>query len=176
MKQTQRDERGRERGEEEEKEKEEEAKRERKGRDRDKEPNQREKKEADVLRHDVADILLKAKPTRSNLSTQQKKGLSYLKKNKDKIAIIPFDKGQGFVSIEQDELVKKSEAEFSNVSLDTKDTTKALQTKIQNKLRELHKQDKIDKDTYTRIYPLVSLTPTANPAIKAHKPAKNYPA
>ena len=42
MKQTQRDERGRERGEEEEeeKEKEEEAKRERKGRDRDKEPNQ----------------------------------------------------------------------------------------------------------------------------------------
>ena len=83
MKQTQRDERGRERGEE-EKEKEEEAKRERKGRDRDKEPNQR----------DVADILLKAKPTRSNLSTQQKKGLSYLKKNKDKIAIVPFDKGQ----------------------------------------------------------------------------------
>ena len=90
--------------------------------------------------------------------------------------IVSFDKGQGFVSIERDELVKKSEAEFSNVSLDTKDTTKALQTKIQNKLRELHKQDKIDKDTYTRIYPSVSLTPTANPAIKAHKPAKNYPA
>ena len=107
MKQTQRDERGRERGEEEEEEmeKEEEAKRKRKGRDRDKEPNQR----------DVADILLKAKPTRSNLSAQQKKGLSYLKKNKDKIAIVPFDKGQGFVSIERDELVKKSEAEFSNV-------------------------------------------------------------
>ena len=96
-----------------------------------KNPIKGKKKEADVLRHDVADILLKAKPTRSNLSTQQKKGLSYLKKNKDKIAIVPFDKGQGFVSIERDELVKKSEAEFSNVSLDTKDTTKALQTKIQ---------------------------------------------
>ena len=93
-----------------------------------KNPIKGKKKEADVLRHDVADILLKAKPTRSNLSTQQKKGLSYLKKNKDKIAIVPFDKGQGLVSIEQDELVKKSEAEFSNVSLDTKDTTKALQT------------------------------------------------
>ena len=55
-----------------------------------KNPIKGEKKEADVLRHDVADILLKAKPTRSNLSTQQKKGLSYLKKNKDKIAIVPL--------------------------------------------------------------------------------------
>ena len=76
----------------------------------------------------------------------------------------------------RDKLIEKSEKEFSNVSLDTKDTTHTLQTKIQNKLRDLHKQDKLDKDTYKRIYPSTALTPTANPAIKAHKPQKDYPA
>ena len=46
---------------------------------------------------------------------------------------------------------------------------------IQNKLRELRKNGKLDKDTYKKLYPSVALTPTANPVIKAHKPEKNYP-
>ena len=58
----------------------------------------------------------------------------------------------------------------------TPDTTASLQTKIQGKLRNLHKQGKFDKETYKKIYPSVALTPTANPAIKAHKPNKDYPA
>ena len=69
----------------------------------------------------------------SNLTSEQKKGLTYLKKHKDEIAIVPFDKGQGFVSISREKLIEKSEKEFSNVSLDTKDTTHTLQNKIQKK-------------------------------------------
>ena len=37
-------------------------------------------------------------------------------------------------------------------------------------------EDKLDEQTYKKVYPSGSLTPTANPAIKAHKPAKQYPA
>ena len=103
-------------------------------------------------------------------------GLSYLKKNSDTIAITPFDKGQGFVSIKREKLVEKSEKEFKNVSKDTEDNTDAVEKKIQRTLRDLHKEGKIDTDTYKNIYPSGSLTPTANPAIKAHKPEKDYPA
>ena len=134
------------------------------------------KKEAETLRHDVTNTLLKAKPPPSNLTSQQKKGLSYLKKNKENIAVVPFDKGQGFVTIEREKLVEKSEKEFQNVTLDTRDTTNSLQTKIQTKLRDLHNKNKIDTATYKKIYPSTSITPTATPVIKAHKPQKDHPA
>ena len=46
---------------------------------------------------------------------------------------------------------------------------------MQTTLRPLYQQGKIDKPTYQKTYPSVALTPTANPAIKAHKPSKQYP-
>ena len=45
----------------------------------------------------------------------------------------------------------------------------------QTKVRPLYQHGKIDKKTYQGVYPSVALTTTANPAIKAHKPTKNYP-
>ena len=133
-------------------------------------------KEAETLRYDTASILCKAKPPSSNLTADQKKGLSYLKKNKEKIAVVPFDKGEGFVSIKRPKLEEKAEKEFNNVKCDTKDTTASLQTKIQCKLRDLEKKGKFDKDTYKKLYPSTALTPTASPSIKAHKPSKDCPA
>ena len=57
-----------------------------------------------------------------------------------------------------------------------KETTDSLERKIQNKLRELKKENKLHDQTYKDIYPSGSTTPSANPAIKAHKPSKDYPA
>ena len=91
------------------------------------------KREADTLRHDTTEILLTAEKPKSNLTASQRKGKAWLKENQDKIAVVPFDKGVGFSIEDREELDKKAEAEFKNVSLDTRDTTKALQTKIQNK-------------------------------------------
>ena len=91
-------------------------------------------KEAETLRHETASILMKAKALRSNLTSDQKKGMAYLKKHKEDIAIVPFDKGEGFISIERKKLIEKSEKEFSNVKLDTKNTTQSHKTKIQGKL------------------------------------------
>ena len=97
--------------------------------------------EAQVLRHQATNILKNPKKPKSNLTASQRKGLSYLKNRKD-LAITPFDKGQGFVSIEKEKLVEKAEKEFQNVSLDTPDTTGSLERKIQTKLRQLKKDKK----------------------------------
>ena len=59
----------------------------------------------------------------------------------DEIAIIIFDKGMGMAGMPHKGLDERKEAEYDNVTMDTKHTTKALQTKIQDKLRELHEQD-----------------------------------
>ena len=134
-----------------------------------------EKDKAQVLRHEVAEILKKAPKPKPNLTGPQRRALTELRKDKE-IAITPFDKGQGFVVIEKEKLVEKAEKEIQNVTLDTPDTTSSLERKIQGKLRDLKKQGKIDDATYKNIYPSGSTTPTANPAIKAHKPAKEFPA
>ena len=131
--------------------------------------------EAQVLRHEATAILKVPRKPKSNLTNRQRKGLAYLKSRKD-LAITPFDKGQGFASIEREKLVEKAEKEYQNVSLDTPDTTGTLERKIQAKLRKLKSEGKLDNATYKEVYPSGSLTPSANPAIKAHKPAKDFPA
>lgn len=109
--------------------------------------NKGKDKEAETLRHEVTHTLLNAPKPKSNLTFQQRKGLTYLKSKKD-ISIAPYDKGVGFVVMEKEELVKKSEAEFKNVMLDTPDTTSSFEGKIQRTLRQLHREGKIDNETY----------------------------
>ena len=116
------------------------------------------------------ELTQKGKP-KSNLTPSQRKGLSYLKGRKD-LSITPFDKGQGFVTIETPKLIEKAEAEFKNTALDTPNKTTAYEGKIQRKLRQLHKDGKLDDKTYRECYPSGSLTPSASVAIEAHKPTK----
>jgi hypothetical protein len=92
--------------------------------------HQGKQKEADDLRHQAANILRRAPKPKSNLTSQQKLGLAYFNKNKE-LAVAPFDKGQGFVTLEREKLIKKSE----DVSLDTPDTTTSYERKIQATLR-----------------------------------------
>jgi hypothetical protein len=111
--------------------------------------------EAEDLRHHTTNILLNARPPPSNLTSQQKKGLSFLNENKN---ITPFDKGQGLVTLEKEKLVEKAEAEFKNVFRDTPDTTNSYERKIQAKLRKLYKESKIDEKTKKQLYPSGSTT------------------
>ena len=136
---------------------------------------QGKKDKATDLRHQVTNILLHAKPPKPNLTAQQKRGLAFFKRNKQ-IAVCPFDKSQGFVTVEREKMIQKAEAEFKNNTMDTPNRTAAYESKIQRKLRQLHKDGKIDDKTYKECYISGSLTPSASVAIKAHKPSKNYPA
>ena len=134
-----------------------------------------QKDKAVDLRHRSANILLNAKPLKSNLTSKDRRGLGFLKRNDD-IAVTPFDKGQGFVISKRSEMIRKAEAEFKNTTMDTQNKTAANEAKIQRTLRQLHKDAKISDKIYKECYPSGSTTPTASVAIKAHKPAKNYPA
>jgi hypothetical protein len=71
--------------------------------------------EAEEIQHRAANILLNSHPPKSNLTATQKKDLSYLKKN-EKLSVSPFDKGQGFCTIEREKLVQKAEKKNSKMS------------------------------------------------------------
>jgi hypothetical protein len=111
---------------------------------------------------------------KQNLVRSGSPPLTFLKRNKD-LAVTPFDKGVGFVILVKKEL-KKAEADFKNVSLDTHDPITTFERKIQVTLRQLDKDGKMGDDEYKSVYLSGSITPSTSPAIKAHKPVKNYPA
>ena len=134
-----------------------------------------EKNNATELRHKTVNILLNSKPPPSNLTYKERQGLSFFKKN-EQLAVVPFDKGQGLVTIERNKLITKAEAEFQKTTMDTQNKTKQYEGKTQRVLRKLHKDEKLDDKTYKECYPSGSTTPTASVAIKAHKPAKDHPA
>ena len=56
-----------------------------------------------------------------------------------------------------------------------KDSTNTLVTKVQRVVSKLHKDSKIDKQTFYSMYPSDAMPPRLYGAIKAHKPQKNYP-
>ena len=107
--------------------------------------NQGKIKEAADLRHDTTNIVKNAKPPRSNLTAQQRCSIAYLKKTPD-VAVPPFDKGIGFVAEDKETLV--AQAEFKNTTFNTPNKTAAYEAKIQRKLRELHKNGKMDEKVY----------------------------
>ena len=49
-----------------------------------------EKEKATDLRHQTTNILLNAKAPRSNMTSKQRRGITFFKRNKD-IAVTPFD-------------------------------------------------------------------------------------
>jgi hypothetical protein len=64
------------------------------------------------------------------------------------ISVTPFDKGQGFITINTEKLVEKTTAEFKNVQSNTTNKTDLLQTKIQNKLKKLKGEGKLSEMEY----------------------------
>ena len=59
---------------------------------------------------------------------------------------------------------------------DTPNRTKTLEGRIQRKLLQLKKENKISDTNYKQIYPSGCVPPSSYPLIKAHKPNKDYPA
>ena len=111
------------------------------------------------LRHNVTNILLHAKAPKSNLTSQQKRGLNFLKKSKD-ISVTPFDKGQGFVTLETSKMIQKAEAEFKNTSLDTPNETTTYEGKFNASYASSTKMAKLTtKPTRSATLPGQSLLP-----------------
>ena len=132
--------------------------------------------EAERLRHDVSGILGKFinKKLPSNLTKDQQIALKDLR-NEPELKVVPFDKGVGFVLIHKDEMIRKISNELGDAKVISKDPTNALVRKVQSKISQLHKDNKISKSQFYQMYPSDATPPRMYGMIKAHKPEKNFP-
>ena len=127
--------------------------------------------EADTLRSEVVGAVKNTKLPKDNLSKEERKALTNLKKNKD-ITIIQADKGKCVVVMDKEQYVR----ETSKLLEDTKtyrpldsDPTKKLKGRLQRKLRALKKEGQLDQVSYNKIYPTSDTTPRFYATPKIHK-------
>lgn len=88
----------------------------------------------------------------------------------------PYDKGKGFVVLDEADLKKKAYDSMENVTLNQKDGTKKLEKQICLAIDKLYSEDKITEQERKGLKPSDSVAPASWPAIKAHKqgnPARN---
>ncbi|XP_065668102.1 uncharacterized protein LOC136088337 [Hydra vulgaris] len=135
------------------------------------------KSDAEKIRQNVSKILIKNIKHRlpDNLSKEQRLSLNNLKKKMNGLAVYPFDKGTGFVLINEEDAFYKLEEEIKHSVTINYDPTQTLMTKFQKLLCRLRKQKKLDNKTYFQMYPSDCVPPRLYGVIKAHKPEKNYP-
>jgi hypothetical protein len=137
--------------------------------------NQGQHDDANLLRQNACDILKKAKHPKSNLTSNQRQGLKSLQQKKG-TSIAPYDKGKGFVVLDTETLKGKAFKEMENVSFDKKDGTKKLEKDICLTIDKLHADGKVSDLEKKELKPSDSIAPASWPAIKAHKPQKDFPA
>ncbi|XP_065665092.1 uncharacterized protein LOC136086710 [Hydra vulgaris] len=133
--------------------------------------------DAENIRQNISKILTSSLKRKlpDNLTRQQRFALNNLKKNKDALRFYPFDKGSGFVVINESDAFKKLDDEIKKSVIINYDPTQTITTKFQKFLRKLRKENKFDKKTYFQLYPSDCIPPRLYGVIKAHKSDKNYP-
>lgn len=131
---------------------------------------------AESLRQNISKIISKDvnKKHKNNLNLKERKAITEMK-NDEHIKVYPFDKGSGFVIIEEKEAIKKIEEQIGKSKIIDYDPTTTLLNKFQKTLASLRKEGKFDNKTYYQIYPSDAIPPRLYGVIKAHKPEKNYP-
>ena len=112
--------------------------------------------------------------TTRHLNKTQRTALKQLK-NDQQMKVYPFDKGIGFVLVNDIDDISKIEEQLGKSKIIDCEPTSLLTGKFQRLLRKLKKEDKFDKKTYSLVYPSDCIPPRLYGTLKAHKPEKNYP-
>ena len=131
---------------------------------------------AERLRQGVSKILSKDvnKKHRNNLTIGQINAIREIK-NSTNLKVYPFDKGSGFVIMEEEDAIKRIEEQIGKSIIIDYDPTTTLLNKFQKELAKLRKEGKFDNKTYYKVYPSDAIPPRLYGVVKAHKPEKNYP-
>ena len=108
--------------------------------------------EAQNLRKDVLRILKMAKPTKNNLTPEQRKALKEIK-NDEEISIYPFDKGAGLVRIKTNDAIKKIKEQIGDTEIIKIDPTPKFARDIRKALSVLNKKSRFSKKEYENLYP-----------------------
>ena len=119
-------------------------------------------------------LSLKHKP-KDNIDKDQRKALKELSDRRNTTKVYPFDKGSGFALVEEQDAVKKLEAQIGESQIIDVDPTNSIAEKFRLLARRLRKEGKLDNKTFYDIYPSDPIAPRMYGMIKAHKKSKDYP-
>ena len=131
--------------------------------------------QADALRAEVTEILIKAKQPKQNLTKTQTQALRELRED-DSIVIVPADKGKCLVVMDRDDYINKMETKLKDEStykMIKEDPTIEIQTSIIEQLDKIKAEGQLDDKQYLKLKPTKTLIPRMYGQIKIHK--ENYP-
>ena len=128
---------------------------------------------AESLRQNISRIITKdlKKKHKNNLNFAERKVLTEIQHDKN-ISIYPFDKGTGFVVINEKDAIQKIEEKIRKSKIIDYDSKLTLLNKFQKELAKLRKESKFDNNTYFKLYPSDAIRPPLYGVIKAQKPEK----
>ena len=123
------------------------------------------------LTAEVTSILSNAKPSKSNISKEERAAIKSLKK-KDSIMIMNADKGRSTVVLDKEnyeEKVHKMLQDEKTYEVLKTDPTPKYKRKLISILSKLKKEEKIDEKQYRLLYPATANTPRLYCTTKVHK-------
>ena len=131
---------------------------------------------AERLWQGVSKILSKDvnKKHRNNLTVGQINAIREIK-NSTNLKVYPFDKGSGFVIMEEGDAIKRIEERMGKSIKIDYDPTTTLLNEFPKELAKLRTGGKFDNKTYYKVYPSDAIPPRLYGVVKAHKPEKRYP-
>ena len=110
--------------------------------------------EADELSREVKAILKKAQPPRQNITKEEQKAITELRKDNTRI-ILTADKGISLVVMNKEDYVKKAEELLNEPTYRTisSDPTTKYKNKLINLLKTIKTEGGMDEALYRRLYP-----------------------
>ena len=130
-----------------------------------------DKGQADALRAEVTDVLIQAKPPKSNMTKEELKALKELKKDKN-IVFLKADKGKCIVVMNKDEYIKKMEEKLSDKTIYKmldKDPTNQIKAEIVKVLTDMLNKQEIGEAYMKYLTPTETQIPRLYGQIKIHK-------
>ena len=127
-------------------------------------------KDAQELRVDINTLLRRSQAPKPNLTKQERRGLSQLKKDRDRL-VLTTDKGVALVVMDKEEYIRKAEVLLAQPAYRTinSDPTNKIKAKLITKLRKIKKDTSLDEGTYKLMYPTGSVPPKFYGLPKIHK-------
>ena len=116
--------------------------------------------DAMALRTDINALLRKAKVPKPNLTSEERRGLAQLKKDKDRVVLIA-DKGVAMVVMDKQDYINKAEELLAQLAYRTipKDPTNKIKAQLITKLRRIKRDNNLDEGMYKAMHPTSCIPP-----------------
>ena len=116
--------------------------------------------DASELKADINTILRKGQPPKPNLNKEERRALSQLSKDQDRV-ILTADKEVAMVVLDKEDYISKSQELLSQPAYKEipRDPTNKIKAQLITNLRRIKKDRNLDEGTYTAMYPTGCVPP-----------------